>query len=104
MLAALIVVSVLALALLAAVSYLTARSLTKSAPPLVASTLVVNTKDDRTIRGVLHGQYSDRWTLRDASLVLPQGEQALGGLQHILVSNISFAQEILPGKPAAGDS
>lgn len=65
-------------------------------PSLVGRTVVIHTKrpDDRTIRGVLHGQYTDRWTLRDAVVILPGKEQPLGGLEHIPVANISFAQEV----------
>lgn len=64
-------------------------------PSLVKKTVVVHTKDEKTIRGILHGKYADRWVLRDAVLVHAGGtEQALGGLQHVLVGNVSFAQEL----------
>ena len=66
-------------------------------PSLVGRTLVINTRkpDDQTIRGVVHGQYPDRWTLRDATLVTPLGEQPVpGGVYHVPLEKISGAQQI----------
>jgi hypothetical protein len=84
-----IVATVIALfALLVAVA-----ALRRQGPSLIKKTVVVHTKDERTLRGVLYGQYADRWTLRDA-VVLGAIDQPLGGLQHVPVENIAFAQEI----------
>lgn len=66
-------------------------------PVLKGKTVVIHTKkpDDRTIRGILVGQYADRWTLRDAIAVVEGGrEVALGGVEHVPVENIAFVQEI----------
>lgn len=69
----------------------------RQGPSLLKKTVVVHTKDERTIRGVLHGEYADRWTLRDATVIAGGGrEQPLGGVQHVPVKNIAFAQEIEP--------
>lgn len=71
-------------------------------PSLVKKTVVVHTKDERTIRGVLHGRYADRWVLMDAVVMTTAAsEQPLGGLQHVPVANIAFAQQL---EPPAGDS
>ena len=66
-------------------------------PTLSGKTVVIQTHkltDDRTIRGVLHGAYADRWTLRDAVLVTPIGEQPLSGLQHVPVQSIAWVQQV----------
>lgn len=96
MLAGLIIAAVVALAAVAALAVISLRSVLAPAPPIVGRTVVVHTRnpDDKTIRGVLHAQHSDRWTLRDAVMVTPLGENALGGLQHVPVANIAFAQEL----------
>lgn len=67
-------------------------------PPLSGRTVVVNTRrpDDQTIKGILHAQYADRWTLRNAVAVTPVGEKPLGGVQHIPVANIAWIQELPP--------
>lgn len=102
MLAALIIVGVLAIAAITALAVLAARSQLAPGPSLAGRTIVVHTKrpDDKTLKGVLHGQHADRWILREAVLVTPLGEQAAGGLVHISVTNIAFAQELeLPREP-----
>jgi len=96
-----VIIALAATAFIAVVALLVAAvALIRSpGPPLTGKTVVVHTKrpDDRTIRGVLHGVYADRWTLRDAVALMPGGvEQPLGGLEHIPLANISFAQEIEP--------
>jgi hypothetical protein len=93
LLTALIVVAVLALAL----AVLAVRSQFRAGPTLAGRTVVVHTRrpDDQTFRGILHAQYADRWTLRDACLVTGSaGEQPIGGVQHIPVANIAWAQEL----------
>ncbi len=90
----------LCVVLVAAVGVLLADRLAVRSKRIVGRTVVVHTRlpDDRSIRGVLHAQYADRWTLRDAVLILPGGrEEALGGVEHIPISNISFAQEMEAG-------
>jgi hypothetical protein len=73
-----------------------------SGPSLVKKTVVVHTKDERTIRGVLLGEYADRVTLTEAVVMTSSAsEQPLGGLQHVPINNVSFMQEILP---PSGDS
>jgi hypothetical protein len=98
MLAAVISTGTVALVALAGLFALLVRSRILPGPTLIGRTLVVHTRrpDDQTIRGILHGAHADRWTLRDAVIVTPAGEQAAGGLQHIPVKNIAFAQEIEP--------
>jgi hypothetical protein len=65
-------------------------------PSLVGKTVVINTRkpDDQTIRGVVYGQYADRWTLRDASYVTGVGERPIENLAHVLRENIAFVQEL----------
>jgi len=90
-----IVVVILGVLLLLALIALARRQF--AGPSLVKKTVVVHTKDERTIRGVLFAEYADRWTLTEAVVMTSTAsEQALGGLQHIPVSNVSFAQEIEP--------
>jgi hypothetical protein len=96
MLAALIVVAVLALIAVLALAVLVLRRHAGAGPLLVGRTVVVNTRrpDDQTIRGVLHGQYADRWTLRDAAYVDGGSEHPVRELVHVPVTNIAFVQEI----------
>ncbi len=79
------------------------RSRLAPGPVLTGRTLVVHTRrpDDQTLRGVLHGQYADRLTLRDAVYVHPSGEQPAGGLVHVPLANVSWVQEIEP--PGGGE-
>lgn len=68
----------------------------RPAPRIVGRTVVVHTRrpDDQTIRGVLHGEHTDRWVLRDAVHVHAGGETPAGGLVHIPVQVIAWAQDI----------
>lgn len=106
MTAALIITAALALvAVIGLVVVLVVGARLRPAPKISGRTVVINTRrpDDQTIRGVIHGQYADRWTLRDAILITPIGEQPMQGLQHIPVANIAFVQE-LTEPMRAGDS
>jgi hypothetical protein len=72
--------------------------LANQAPSLVGKTVVVNTRnpDDQTFRGVVHGDYTDRVTLRDVLYVAPGGdERPLGGLHHLDRNHVSSVQEIM---------
>jgi len=92
MVIAVVILGVLLLLALAALARPQLRS-----PNLTKKTVVVHTKDERTIRGVLYGEYADRWVLTEAVVMTSSAsEQPLGGLQHVPVANISFAQEIEP--------
>lgn len=67
----------------------------RSNASLRGMTVVVTTHpDDRTYRGVVMAEHADRVTLRDAFLVTPAGEQAIGGLQHLYRSSFTGAQQI----------
>ncbi len=98
MLAGLIIVGVAAVIAFGALAVIALHSRLAPGPTLVGRTVVIHTRrpDDQSIRGVLHGQYADRWTLRDAYVVTAVGENAAGGLQHIPVANIAWAQELQP--------
>jgi hypothetical protein len=65
-------------------------------PSLVGKTVVINTRkpDDQTIRGVLHGQHADRWTLREAVYVPVAASSRPTNLVHVPTANIAFVQEI----------
>lgn len=93
---ALIITGLVAVSAIAALAWIAVHSRVAPGPSLVGRTVVVNTRkpDDQTIKGVLHGQYADRWTIRDAYFVTGVGEQAIGGLYHIPVENIAGAQEL----------
>lgn len=90
--------ALVALAAVIALAYVAIRSRRSTGPSLAQKTVVINTRkpDDQTIRGVLHGQYVDRWTLRHAVVVTSLGEQPVGGggIVHIPVANIAWAQEL----------
>lgn len=62
---------------------------------LVRQTVVVNTRDGRTIRGVLMSEHSDRVTLVEAFYLAGSGEHQLAGQTHVPRSNISFIQEVV---------
>lgn len=69
---------------------------------LVKETVVVHTKDGKTIKGVLEARRSDEWIVREAEIVTPSGTTTLGGFQHVPVANISFAQHLPPRDPTGG--
>jgi hypothetical protein len=102
MLAIAISTGVVAFAALLILAVLAARSQLAAGPPLSGRTIVIHTRkpDDLTLRGILHAQHADRWTLRDAVVVTAAGDRPAGGLQHVPVANISWAQEIELPPPA----
>lgn len=77
----------------AAVLFLTQEQHRRS---LITKTVVVNTKDDQSIRGVLYAQHSDRLSLTQAVYIDGQSELPINGLTHVPLSNIAWIQE-LPG-------
>jgi hypothetical protein len=92
-------IAVIAPALVAIAIALFALRRVTPGPSLVGRTVVIHTKrpDDRTLKGVLHAQYVDRWVLRDAVLMAAGGREiALGGIEHVQTGAISFVQEIEP--------
>jgi hypothetical protein len=94
MLAALIVTAAVALIAVSAPAAQVLRRHAGAGPTLVGRTVVVNTQDDQTIRGVLHAQYADRWTLRDAVYMSGGTETPARDLVHVPVSNVGVVQEI----------
>lgn len=64
-------------------------------PSLLRKTIVVNTRDGRTIRGVLMSEHIDRVTLVEAFYLAGSGEHQLAGQAHIPRENISFLQEVV---------
>lgn len=87
-----------ALVAVAALAYVAIRSRLSVGPSLASRTVLINTRrpDDQTIRGVVHGQYADRWTLREAVIVVTQNVESPvpGGVVHVPVANIAWVQEI----------
>jgi hypothetical protein len=62
---------------------------------LVKRTLIVHTKDDQSLKGVLRYEHGHRYTLANAVYIRPDGrEQPVDGLIHILTSNLAFCQEV----------
>lgn len=96
MTAALIALAGIALSLGAALGYLLLRSSLTPGPKLTKRTLVIHTRDDKAIRGVLYAQHADRYTLREAVYLYGSGEQEVGGIVHVPVANIAWCQEIEP--------
>jgi hypothetical protein len=64
-------------------------------PSLVRKTIIVNTRDGRTIRGVLMSEHDDRITLAEAFFMAGNGEHQLAGQTHVPRENISFLQEVV---------
>jgi hypothetical protein len=64
-------------------------------PSLIRRTIVVNTRDGRTIRGVLMSEHDDRLTLSEAFYLASGGEHQLAGQTHVPRENISFLQEVV---------
>jgi len=64
-------------------------------PSLLRKTIVINTKDGRTIRGVLMSEHADRLTIVEAFYLAGNGEHQLAGQTHIYRSNVSFVQEVV---------
>lgn len=63
----------------------------RPAPTIVGRTVVIVTKDDETIRGVMVAEHSDQLHLRDAVYVSQgEGTRAIGGLFVVLRSNIGW--------------
>lgn len=66
-------------------------------PALTGRTLVVQTRDGQTIRGLLVAQHADRLTLREALYERTESEGGsieIGGLAHIPVPIIAWMQEL----------
>jgi hypothetical protein len=77
-------------------TWLSQRS-TSAGGSLVKKTMIVNTKDGQSVRGVLIKQHSDRLTLDNALYLQENGrETAIDGLTHVPISNVSWVQEISP--------
>jgi hypothetical protein len=92
----LILIAVVALAAVAALTYIAMRSQLAPGPRLAGKTLVVHTKrpDDQSIKGICVAQYADRWELKDALYLHASGPVDAGGLVGVPVINISSYQEI----------
>jgi hypothetical protein len=76
-------------------TWLSQRSTSAGSASLVKKTMIVNTKDGQSVRGVLIRQHSDRLTLDNALYLQENGrETAIDGLTHIPISNVSWVQEI----------
>jgi hypothetical protein len=94
--AAVIALSVVAAVALVVPAAILLRPRLNPGPSLASKTIVVHTTDGKSLRGVLHGQYADRITLREAVILHGEDEQPAGGLQHIPLGSISWMQELLP--------
>lgn len=95
MTALLIALCVLVALAVAALAFIALRSQLAPGPSLYSKTVVINTRDKRSIKGVLVAQHADRVTLREAVYLHgADTEPAIGGLVHIPVSSISWMQEI----------
>lgn len=63
---------------------------------LTAETVVLNTTDDASIRGVLIAVHSDVYVLRHAAYLNPDGSKvAIDGEVLVPVSRVAFLQRIL---------
>lgn len=95
---ALIAVALIALAAIAALTYITLRSRLSPGPTLVGKTLVVHTAapDQKTLRGILHGQHADRLSLREVVELRPGDLEDIphGGVVHVPVARVLMIQEI----------
>lgn len=78
---------------IAALAFVTIRDRTSEA--LASNTVIVHTTDDKSIRGVLVAQHSDRLTLREALYLHSSGDQPVGGLVHVPRRSVSWIQEIV---------
>jgi hypothetical protein len=64
---------------------------------LVAKTVIVHTRDDRSLKGCMIGDHADRLSLHAASYLSPGGgETSLQGTVHVPRANVAFLQEIQP--------
>jgi hypothetical protein len=63
-----------------------------SAPSRIGHRVTVHTKqpDERTLFGVLAGDYTDRITLEDAEYVTTSGATPLPGTQHVATRDIAW--------------
>lgn len=63
------------------------------APSLVAQTVVIQTRDDQTIRGVLVAEHVDRLYLEQAVYVeSPKQQSSIGGLTIVPRANVAWMQ------------
>lgn len=92
------------LAVVVGVVVLAIKSRVVPGPSLVGGTVVVHTKrpDDQSLRGILVGQHADRWILKDAVYLYPEGSVAAEGLVHVPVLSISSVQELPPAVEDSG--
>lgn len=62
---------------------------------LIKQTVVINTRDGRTLRGVIMSEHVDRITLAEVFYLAGSGEHQLAGVTHVFRNNISFLQEVV---------
>jgi hypothetical protein len=91
---ALVGLSLLLFAAIAGLVILALRSQLTPGPSLCSVTLVVHTRDEQSIRGILTAQHADRISLRD-TVYIHGADQQPAGLVHIPTSSISWMQEIV---------
>lgn len=90
-----IAVVVLSLTLAGVIAAATLALLRRSVagPRLTGKTVVVNTLNDTTVRGIVAADHRDRLTLSEALFVTGRDEQLAGGLIHIPRERVATIQE-----------
>jgi small nuclear ribonucleoprotein (snRNP)-like protein len=87
----------LAVALIAALAYVSWSHRPRTQDPLERRRVVVHTKDDRSLRGVLMHTHADSYVLARAEYLDEANPADLSGDVLVLRSNVSFVQ-ILGGE------
>jgi hypothetical protein len=94
MTAALIVLAVVLVAAIGALAFVALRARVSPGPTLASKTVVVHTRDEQSIRGILAAQHSDRLSLRNVIYLHGSGDQPVEGLVHVPTSSVSWLQEL----------
>jgi len=91
---ALIVLAVVLIVAVGALAFVALRARISPGPSLASKTVVVHTRDEQSIRGLLVAQHADRLSLRSAVYLHGSGDQPVEGLAHVPTSSISWMQEL----------
>lgn len=58
--------------------------------------VIVQTHDGQSLRGIVHAEHSDRLSLVDASAIDGHAELPIAGVAHVPATNVAWIQEVQP--------
>lgn len=60
---------------------------------LVGRTIEVHTRDDQSMRGILHAEHADQLTFRETVYLQPGGDEIIKGVVHVPRDNVAWMRE-----------